>query len=232
MVTQEGENIRLEPLKTILIYNKTPVNGSNNIPAGGNIRGLEIRLDKDFLIKLGQLEILENLTQGNQIIHYNEQIIAAYINLSSIKIIEIQKTILSIENNHKISDLEIEKLALEIIDISFKQIDKDKCNKENTIFQRLIQAIQDKPQRAWTVKIMAETINTNEKAIQRIFNAELKTTPNKFLQKVRVLKAAELIENNNLTVTEACLSVGFTNQSHMAKLFKKIIGASPSTFKK
>ena len=42
----------------------------------------------------------------------------------------------------------------------------------------------------------------------------------------------ELLENNNLSLLDVALEVGFTNQNYFTMVFKKIKGKTPSQYKK
>lgn len=57
-------------------------------------------------------------------------------------------------------------------------------------------------------------------------------TPFEYLRKIRLKKAAELIATRKQNVTEAAFSVGYTNLSNFAKIFKREFGVSPSKYNK
>jgi len=57
-------------------------------------------------------------------------------------------------------------------------------------------------------------------------------TPFEYLRKIRLKKAAELIATREQNVTEAAVSVGYTNLSNFAKIFKREFGVSPSKYNK
>ena len=57
-------------------------------------------------------------------------------------------------------------------------------------------------------------------------------TPFEYLSRTRLHRAAELIKKGDHKITEAAFSVGYSNLSHFAKIFKKEFGVNPSQYRK
>lgn len=57
-------------------------------------------------------------------------------------------------------------------------------------------------------------------------------TPYQYLSKIRLRKAAKLIASREQNVTEAAFSVGYSNLSHFAKIFRHEFGVNPSEYSK
>jgi len=53
-----------------------------------------------------------------------------------------------------------------------------------------------------------------------------------FIFSMRLKRAAQLLKESGLTVTEVAYQVGFKDSSHFTKLFKKQFGMPPSVFMK
>ena len=53
---------------------------------------------------------------------------------------------------------------------------------------------------------------------------------NEFIREYRIKKAAKLMENSNLNITEVLFEVGFSNRSYFTKCFKAIIGFTPREY--
>ena len=69
----------------------------------------------------------------------------------------------------------------------------------------------------------------------RLF-AKIKTladvSPNEMIQIVRLKKAAQMLSEGNMKVSEVCYTVGFSNPSYFSKCFYKQFGVSPSEIRK
>lgn len=65
----------------------------------------------------------------------------------------------------------------------------------------------------------------------RIFSAYLGETPFEYIQRQKVLKAIELLDSKQSTITDVSFQVGFESQSSFNKAFKKLTNLSPSQFR-
>jgi AraC-like DNA-binding protein len=64
----------------------------------------------------------------------------------------------------------------------------------------------------------------------RVFNAEIGLTPHRYLSQVRVRRAEQLIREGN-DLAETAYGVGLSDQSHLNRLFKGIIGVTPGAYR-
>ncbi len=64
------------------------------------------------------------------------------------------------------------------------------------------------------------------------FNAATKASPYKYLRMLRIERGKELLKNPDLSVLEVALAVGFENQQHFATVFRRVVGASPSSYRR
>ncbi|KAF2327710.1 hybrid sensor histidine kinase/response regulator transcription factor [Flavobacterium daemonense] len=55
-------------------------------------------------------------------------------------------------------------------------------------------------------------------------------TPNEFIHEIRLKRAAQLLEQNKLTVSEVSYKVGFNNPKYFSKCFQKKYGETPSHY--
>lgn len=65
----------------------------------------------------------------------------------------------------------------------------------------------------------------------RLFQSIMQTSPMNFLTKIRLNKAIELMKDQNLTIEEIALRVGYSNGNYFTKVFKSIIGMSPGKYR-
>jgi AraC-like DNA-binding protein len=54
-------------------------------------------------------------------------------------------------------------------------------------------------------------------------------TPHAYLRQVRVERAKEMLAAG-LSISEVALAVGFFDQSHLTRYFKRILGLTPGTY--
>lgn len=65
----------------------------------------------------------------------------------------------------------------------------------------------------------------------RNFKKENGVTFRDFVVRVRIQRAAELMRQPNVSVTEAAFGVGFNDLSYFARMFRRQLGISPSHFR-
>lgn len=63
----------------------------------------------------------------------------------------------------------------------------------------------------------------------RLFKSIYGKTPHQYLITVRIAKAVSLLRND-ISVSEACFTVGFESLSSFSGLFKRMIGIAPSVY--
>ncbi len=94
---------------------------------------------------------------------------------------------------------------------------------------RLIRKDYAKP---LTLDMFAEVAQLNHQYLCKSFKRITGRTPIDYLNYYRIECAAELLQADELNVTEVALSCGFNDLSYFIKLFKRQKGMSPREFKK
>lgn len=82
------------------------------------------------------------------------------------------------------------------------------------------------------IKKYADICCVSEDHFIRMFKAYTGLPPYRYLLKIRIDYAKELLENNAISVTECAETVGFGSVAHFSRAFKKFTGHSPSYYKK
>lgn len=77
------------------------------------------------------------------------------------------------------------------------------------------------------VEELAKMCGITSTHFTRVFKGIYMTTPIKYINKLRVDRAVELLEHTNLTVNEIAEQTGFSDPSYLSKTFKKLLGKSP-----
>ena len=52
-----------------------------------------------------------------------------------------------------------------------------------------------------------------------------------YLTGLRIDKAKELLETTDMSMKEICVEVGYSNPNYFSRIFKKIVGVSPTEYK-
>lgn len=118
--------------------------------------------------------------------------------------------------------------------LSYLIINYTSYNKKlNTIFddKKIVKLtyeyIKDSLDTKFTLDELALNSNLSKYHFLRVFKKEFGLTPHNFIINQRVNKAFELIKNGT-KISQACLDVGFNDQSHFTRNFKRLYGYTPS----
>jgi AraC family transcriptional regulator len=74
---------------------------------------------------------------------------------------------------------------------------------------------------------LAKLIDVNQYYFCALFKQSTGLAPHKYLIQQRVKRAKYLLQNTNLSIAEIALRCGFTDQSHLNKHFKRLVGLTP-----
>ena len=66
----------------------------------------------------------------------------------------------------------------------------------------------------------------------RLFHEETRLSFRDYLRGLRIGRAKTLLANSRLTVTEVAYAVGFNDLSHFDKVFSRLVGVTPSRFRR
>lgn len=82
-----------------------------------------------------------------------------------------------------------------------------------------------------SVATMATWVHVSPRTLQRRFQAATDESPIRYLQKLRLSKAQEKLENSQLSLEEIVINVGYEDISSFRKLFRQQFGLSPSKYR-
>ena len=79
--------------------------------------------------------------------------------------------------------------------------------------------------------LLAEELHINPSYFGQLFKAETGQLFTNYINVLRIKKAVRLIKTTNLKLSEISMQVGYNNTTYFYKIFKKIMGKSPSEYK-
>lgn len=65
----------------------------------------------------------------------------------------------------------------------------------------------------------------------RLFKQTVGETPHRYIIRRRVERAKELLVEGRLSLSEVASSVGFADQSHLNRQFKRLVGITPKEYR-
>jgi transcriptional regulator GlxA family with amidase domain len=82
------------------------------------------------------------------------------------------------------------------------------------------------------VSAMARRLGVSGSRFAHAFKATTGTTPARYLKRVRLSVAAALLSYTPLRIKEIAYKVGFVNNGHFVREFRKAYGLTPSEFRR
>jgi AraC family transcriptional regulator len=97
---------------------------------------------------------------------------------------------------------------------------------------RAVQYIQDQLGTDLTVSGIAQTVGISPYYFTRLFKESTGLPPHQYVVEARVRKAKDLLTTGKFTISEAAQHVGFVDQSHLTRHFKRVFGLPPKALLK
>ncbi|MBV6633269.1 MAG: helix-turn-helix domain-containing protein [Alphaproteobacteria bacterium] len=100
-----------------------------------------------------------------------------------------------------------------------------------TRFAGLVSDILADPAQPLTVPEMAAKVGMSERHFSRLFTAKLGVSPARFVERLRVEQACDLMHQSTLGLQTIQAQVGFSNGEQMRRAFQRVRGVSPSAYR-
>jgi AraC-like DNA-binding protein len=97
------------------------------------------------------------------------------------------------------------------------------------MIEEFVEAHLDMP---LSVERLAQAAGMSSSHFTRAFRNVLHQTPHRYVMWRRLLRAQELIKTSEASLAEVALVTGFSDQSHLCRLFQLHIGETPSRFRR
>lgn len=82
-----------------------------------------------------------------------------------------------------------------------------------------------------SVSDVAKKCNVNTRYMANLFKKHYRSTPQEYLTNLKMTKSASLLLSTNMPVKQIAESVGYLDQYHFSRNFKKIFGISPLIYR-
>jgi AraC-like DNA-binding protein len=83
-----------------------------------------------------------------------------------------------------------------------------------------------------SVEVLARAAGMSRRSFERQFRAVLGCSAITYLRRVRINAVCSAIVNSSRTLPEISVSCGFSDQSHMTREFRKLVGETPQQYRK
>jgi AraC-like DNA-binding protein len=105
----------------------------------------------------------------------------------------------------------------------------EECNRR---MLRARDAIDREYAKPLDIPTLAGIAYVSEAHFIRTFRGTFGETPHRYLQRRRVERAMFMLRETDRSVSEICLDVGFTSLGTFGRTFRRIVGQSPTAYRK
>lgn len=115
-----------------------------------------------------------------------------------------------------------------------KQMEEDEqvdFSTNNRIVKSMLHYIHDNYCTNISIQQIADHCSINSNYASQLFNKIIGQTYNSYLTDLRLKQAVKLLQNTDLAVAEIASEVGYRDYFYFAKVFKKSMGITPTSFR-
>ena len=94
-----------------------------------------------------------------------------------------------------------------------------------------LELIHESPQSDWTVAGLASAVAMSRSSFAQRFAACVGESPMRYMARCRILRAAQLLDAERMSVTQAMQSVGYESESSFTKAFQRYLGCTPGAYR-
>lgn len=105
-------------------------------------------------------------------------------------------------------------------------------SQRQTLTENIIKYLNENISKAVNLEEVSKRFSYSLSSIKRIFKEETGSSVISYLNNLRMQKAKELLRDEQLSIGDIALKVGFANTYYFSNAFKKKWGRSPSKFRK
>lgn len=103
--------------------------------------------------------------------------------------------------------------------------------KYSPVIRNVISYLQLNYTHAISLSELAQTNHVSAEHLSRTFKKETGKTISEYIAKLRTEKAADLLKNSKLSISEIATYVGYLDSNYFVKVFKKRYGMTPSAYR-
>jgi AraC family transcriptional regulator len=97
---------------------------------------------------------------------------------------------------------------------------------------RVLQHVEDQLDENLSLFVMAEVAGMSPNYFSELFSRSTGVSPHQYVLRRRVERAKRLQRDSGISIVEVSARTGFINQSHSARLFRRVVGVSPTAYRR
>ncbi|MEI5985148.1 MULTISPECIES: AraC family transcriptional regulator [Sphingobacterium] len=172
---------------------------------------------------------------------FNQMILPTYLHFPEPNFQRVNKLLQSLwevsrekKNQTEQSRLQAFYLACILAEISLliKEENQQKPSKGNKLYKDFLSLAKTKIMHGWTLKQYADALNITPNHLNKTIKMLSNRSANDLLNELKIQEAKVLLLQTPSTLAEIAYLLGFTDQAHFGKFFKKHNNHTPSQYRK
>ena len=131
-----------------------------------------------------------------------------------------------------VSSLAIDSLLTEIAVDMYRNFSDANNDRHPRWLKTVVEYIQENSSANLSLNEIASVAQVHPVHLSRTFRNHYRQTVAEYIRRFRVESACDLLLSSNLTIAQIALDVGFADQSHFTKIFKRLTFETPAQFRK
>jgi AraC family transcriptional regulator len=132
----------------------------------------------------------------------------------------------------EVSDLIIEGLMMELVGESSRARARAEVNHAPRWLEQAKHLLQERFAEPLTLAEIAQSVSVHPVHLAHVFHKSYRCTIGDYVRRLRVERACHDLANSESHLADIALAVGFCDQSHFTRTFKRLIGVAPSEYRK
>lgn len=142
--------------------------------------------------------------------------------------VRFEEMIISVQNLTKLNLLKLQNNALALV-LSFIE---QACDTSSKSFRdRFLDMILHDDNLTFTLPEMCAYLNISKTHLERLVHKEFECTAKEYYRKLKIMKACFLLQNSEISMMNISEKLGFYDESHFTRFFKKHMGYTPSYYR-
>lgn len=132
-----------------------------------------------------------------------------------------------------LANLTLKELLIRIMQMQNLHEMKDNLNQMTTSnrFAYILQYIKAHLTEKLNIDALSQMAYMSKASFFRTFKHELGVSPVDYIIKERIQLAKQFMQNPYCSIADACFKAGFNNQHYFSRVFRKMVGTTPSLYK-
>lgn len=129
------------------------------------------------------------------------------------------------------SPLVVDSLALEMAGSALRS-PAQPVSAQPAWLDRVMEKLHDEPQQRHSSSALAREAGVHPVYLAAVFRRLHRQTIGEYVRTLRVRQAAHLMRSAELPLAQAAVTLGFADQPHFTRIFRDVVGMTPSAFRR